>query len=382
MSLRKNRLLTPGPTQVPESARLAMARDVVHHRTPQFRALFAEVLAGLKEVLQTQDDVLVLASSGTGAMEAAVTNLAPRGGKVIVLDAGRFAQRWAEIATAFGIEVVRHQVTWGQAVDPADVARLLVEHPDAVAVYGTLMESSTGVAHDVEAIARVVRPTRAVFVVDGISGAGCVECRTSQWGIDMLVVGSQKALMCPPGLAFVTVSDKARRQIESIQPQSFYFNLRLHLEKLRGDADTPWTPAITLISGLAESLRLIRGAGMENVWRRSRRLAGAMRAGASAIGLEVFAQRPADGMTAIRVPDAIGAARLLQRLEERFGLKLAGGQGPLKGKIFRIAHFGLVDELDLLATLAALELVLLELGAPVALGAGVAAASGVLAGGK
>jgi aspartate aminotransferase-like enzyme len=357
-----------------------MARDVVHHRTPQFRALFAEVLAGLKEVLQTDDDVLVLASSGTGAMEAAVTNLVPRGGKAIVLDAGRFAQRWAEIAAVFGIEVVRHQVPWGQAVDPADVARLLGEHPDAVAVYGTLMESSTGVAHDVEAIARVVRPTRAVFVVDGISGAGCVECRTSQWGIDMLVVGSQKALMCPPGLAFVTVSDKARRQIESIGPQSFYFNLRLHLEKLRGDADTPWTPAITLIAGLAESLRLIRGIGMENVWRRSRRLAGAMRAGAGAIGLEVFAQRPADGMTAIRVPDAIGAARLLQRLEERFGLKLAGGQGPLKGKIFRIAHFGLVDELDLLATLAALELVLLELGAPVTLGAGVAAASGVMAG--
>lgn len=357
-----------------------MARDVVHHRTPQFRALFAEVLAGLKEVLQTDDDVLVLASSGTGAMEAAVTNLVPRGGKAIVLDAGRFAQRWAEIATAFGIEVVRHQVPWGQAVDPADVARLLGEHPDAVAVYGTLMESSTGVAHDVEAIARVVRPTRAVFVVDGISGAGCVECRTSQWGIDMLVVGSQKALMCPPGLAFVTVSDKARRQIESIEPQSFYFNLRLHLEKLRGDADTPWTPAITLIAGLAESLRLIRGVGMENVWRRSRRLSGAMRAGACAIGLEVFAQRPADGMTAIRVPDAIGAARLLQRLEERFGLKLAGGQGPLKGKIFRIAHFGLVDELDLLATLAALELALLEFGAPVTLGAGVAAASGVLAG--
>lgn len=188
----KKRLMTPGPTQAPEEARLAMAREVIHHRTPEFRAILAECLAGLAEVFRTTNDVILLSSSGSGAMEAAVVNFAPRGSKVIVLEGGAFAARWTHIARAFGIAVVRLEVPWGRAIEPAEVAAILNEHRDAVAVFGTLMESSTGVAHDIEAIGRVVKPTGALFIVDAISGAGCVACETDAWGIDVLVVGSQK----------------------------------------------------------------------------------------------------------------------------------------------------------------------------------------------
>ncbi len=373
----KRRLLTPGPTQVPEAARLSLAREVGHHRTVEFNALFAEVLDGLKYVFQTRNDVIVLTSSGTGAMEAAMVNLVPRGGKAIVLNAGVFAERWGHIARAHGIEVVEHKVEWGQAVDPQDVKQLLDQHSDAVAVFGTLMESSTGVLHDVNGIAAVVRSTPALFVVDAISGAGAVECRTDEWGIDVLVVGSQKALMLPPGLAFLAVSEKAWRQIDRIQGQSFYFDLKLHRSKLRDGPTTPWTPAHTLIAALAETLRQIRSEGLDAILTRTRKLAEATRAGVAALGLELFAMRPADGMTAVRVPPGINGAEFLQRLEARFGLKLAGGQMQLKGRLFRIAHFGLIDELDIVSALAAIEMTLHELGRPVKLGSSVAAANEV-----
>ena len=375
----KKRLLTPGPTQVPEQALLTLARQVGHHRTPEFVALFAEVLAGLKYVFQTEADVVVLASSGTGAMEAAVVNVVPRGGKALVLEAGVFAQRWSKICEAYGIEVVRHEVTWGQAVQAADVARLLQQHPDTVAVFGTLMESSTGVGHDVRAIGQVVGAAGKLFVVDGISGAGVMECRTDDWGIHMLVVGSQKALMMPPGLAFVTVNQAARQQMEKIRPQAFYFDLKQHLKKIHDGPDTPWTPAHTLIAALAENLKLICAEGMEAIWARARTLSRATRAGIEAIGLQVFAARPAEGLTSVYLPQGVDGSLFLKRLESRFGIKVAGGQGPIKGKIFRIAHMGIVDELDILGTLSAIELVLDELGQSVKFGAGVAAASKVLA---
>lgn len=375
----KKRLMTPGPTQVPEEALLTLARQVTHHRTSEFLALFAEVLTGLKEVFQTSSDVIVLASSGTGAMEAAVTNVVPRGGKAIVLDAGNFAHRWVNICEAYGIEVVRHQIEWGEAARADEVAALLEKHPDAVAVYGTLMESSTGVGHDVKAIAQVVAPTKALFVVDGISGAGVMECRTDDWGIDILVVGSQKALMMPPGLAFLTVSDAAWKQIETVKPQAYYFDLKQHRKKIKEGPDTPWTPAHTMIAALHENLKLIRAAGMEAIWERARILSRATRAGVAALGLEPFAARPADGLTAVRFPEGLDGSAFTKLLETRFGIKVAGGQGHLKGKIFRIAHMGIVDELDILSTLSAIELVLDELGRPVEFGTGTAAACQVLA---
>jgi aspartate aminotransferase-like enzyme len=375
----RKRLMTPGPTQVPEPARLAMARQVIHHRTPEFRALLAEVLAGLKYVFQTKNDVIVLASSGTGAMEAAVTNVVPRGGKAIVLESGVFSRRWAEICRRFGIEPIVLAVPWGQAVEADAVARALAAHPAAAAVFGTLMESSTGVGHDVEAIGRVVADSRALWVVDAISGAGAMPCLTDKWHVDVLVVGSQKALMIPPGLAFLAVSPAAWKQIETVEPQAFYFDLKLHRAKLSGNPpDTPWTPAVTLVAGLAESLAAIRREGIEAVWDRSARLSAAAIAGMQAMGLELFAARPAEGMTAVRFPEGLDGGAFLKRLESRFGVKLASGQLTLKGKIFRLAHFGLLDELDIIATLAAVEMVLDEMGFPVTLGAAAGAAGRAL----
>jgi len=371
--------MTPGPTEVPEAALQAMGRQVTHHRTPQFRALLAEVLEGLRYVLQTESDVVLLASSGTGGMEAAVTNLVPRGGKALVLESGVFSRRWSDICRRYGIEVHTVAVPWGQAIPPAAVEQALGEHPDAVAVFGTLMESSTGTGHDIESIGRVVEASDSLFVVDGISGAGAMRCLTDAWNVDVLVVGSQKALMVPPGLAVLSVSEAAWRQMDRLQPQAFYFDLKLHRAKLAGP-DTPWTPAHTLVAGLAESLRLIRAEGIENVWQRCQRLAEMTQAGVVAMGLQVFSDRPASGMTAVRLPVGIDAGQLLGRLEQRFGVKLASGQLELKGRIFRIAHFGLIDELDIIATLAAIELVLDELGHPVTLGAAAAAASRALRG--
>jgi serine---pyruvate transaminase len=376
--MSKQRLLTPGPTEVPETALLAMARQVTHHRTPEFRATLDEVFAGLKYAFATENDVLVLTSSGTGAMEATVVNLVPQGGKAIVLESGKFAERWRKICETFGIEVVRYEVPWGDPFDPQKVAQLIEQHPDAVAVFATLMETSTGVGHDIEAIGRVVGPSKALLVVDGISGVGAMECRTDAWNIDMLVVGAQKALMTPPGLAFLAVSPAAWKQIESIRRPAFYFDL-LAYRKALADSDTPYTPAIPLVKALVESLRIIRAAGIEQIWARTKVLARAMRAGIEAQGLRMATAVPADGMTAVYFPEGVDGKAFLARLQSRFGLKFAGGQGPLKGRIFRIAQMGLVDELDILSCLAAIELVLVEMGQDVKLGVSVTAASQVLA---
>lgn len=376
------RLLTPGPTQVPEEAREALARPLRHHRTDEFRRLFREIVAGLQYVFQTQHDVVVLCSSGTGAMEAAVANVVPRGGKAIVLQSGKFSERWRLICERFGIQVVSYEVPWGETFEPSRVSELLASHPDTVAVYTTLSETSTGVAHDIEAIGAVVGPSRALLVVDAISGAGAMECRTDAWGIDVLVVGSQKALMGPPGLAFLAVSPAAWKQIESVPDRpAYYFDLLAYRQALAA-GETPFTPAISLLVGLAECLRQIRAQGMDRRVARARLLARATRAAMEALGLRLAARRPADGLTAVFFPEGLDGREFLRRLEGRFGVKLAGGQGPWKGKIFRIAHLGVLDELDMLAAIAAIELVLFEMGQPVRLGAGVAAASQVIAAGS
>jgi aspartate aminotransferase-like enzyme len=374
----KKRLMTPGPTQVPEEALLALARQVPYHRTAEMKVVLTEALNGLKYAFQTKNDVIILTSSGTGAMEAAVANIIPRGGKAIVIDAGNFAERWANVCQAFGVEVIRHKVAWGEAVKPDDVADLLQKNPDVVAVFATLMETSTGVAHDIQALGQVVGPSKALFIVDGISGACCQECRTDEWGIDCLVVGSQKALMLPPGLAFITVSPDAWKQIDSIKPQAYYFDLKQYKKKL-ADPDTPWTPAHTLVAALVENLKLIKKEGIENIWAKSRLLGQATRAGLEALGLELYASRPADGVTACNLPKGVDGSAFLKKIESRFGVKVAGGQGQIKGKIFRIAHLGVVDELDIIGTLAAVEMVLVEMGQNIELGSATAAAMKVLA---
>lgn len=379
--MRKPRLMTPGPAQVPEDVLLEMARPVIHHRSAEAKAAIAEVVDGLKSVFRTRHDVLILTASGTGAMEAAVVNTVPPGGKALVLNAGHFAARWGEIARTFGIEPILLDTEWGQAVDPTRVANALKEHPDAVAVFGTLSETSTATGHPVEAIGKVVAATPAVFVVDGISGVGAMECQTDAWGIDLLCVGSQKALMLPPGLAFVAVSPKAWGKIDAFDSKSFYLSLKRARAAMKA-SDTPFTPAHTLILALRAALRRIEAEGIEAVWARHRRMSEACRAGLRALGLELFSSSPAEGLTAFLVPDGFDDVEIRARLVESFGVTTIGGQGKLKGRIIRVGHMGYTDELDVVAGLAALEMVLDELGYPVAPGCAVSAAQQALLGRK
>lgn len=375
--MRKPRLMTPGPAPVPEDVMLEMARPVIHSRDPRTKDAIKEAMAGLQDVFRTRNDVLILASTGTGAMEAAAVNSVPRGGKAIVLNAGWFGLRWAKICQAHGIEAVVLETEWGKPVDPAQVEAALAEHPDTACVMGTLSETSTGTGHPVAEIAAVVGRTDAVFAVDGISGVGAMECRTDEWGIDILAVGSQKALMLPPGLAFLAVSPKAWEKIEATNAPAFYFSLKAARKKLP-EFDTPYTPAHTLIFGLNAALRRIREEGITQVWARHRRMSEMCQAGVQALGLRLFSARPAEGLTAFWVPDGLKDAEIRKRLDQQFGITVVGGQDKLKGKIIRMGHMGYVDELDVVGALGALELVLAQLGYPVDPGAAVTAAQRVL----
>lgn len=375
----KFRLLTPGPTPVPEETLLELARPIYYHRSAEFRAIHREVHADLQAVFCTKNPVLTLTSSGTGALEAALINSVPPGSKAICLIAGRFGERWKSICQAFGIEPVCVSVPLGQAVQPEQLERALAEHPDAVAVCSTLSETATGVGHDLEAFGRIVARTPAILIVDAISGLVAMECRTDDWHIDMCCAGSQKALMLPPGLAFLSVSDKAWLAIDkNAQPRTFYFDLkkaRKALEKF----DTPFTPAHTMIRALGKSLKRILAEGMENIWKRQARYAAAARAGFKALGLKIFPAQPNTALTVFEVPAGLDGALLLERLEKGYGLKLAGGREPLKGKIIRLGHMGYMDQFDILAAIAGVELVLQEIGHRVEVGAGVAAAQKVFA---
>lgn len=375
----KRRLLTPGPTPVPEETLLELAKPVFFHRTPEFRKILAEVLEDLQYVFQTKNPIIPLTSSGTGALEAALVNCLPRGSKAICLIAGRFGERWRNLCKAFGVEAVSVTVPYGQAVQPEQLAKALADHPDAAAVCATLSETSTGVGNDVAAFGKLTTATPALFFVDAISGLGAMECRTDDWHIDICATGSQKALMLPPGLAFLSVSDKAWKAIEkNANAPTFYFDLKKARASLE-TSDTPYTPAHTLIRALRVSLKRIRAEGMENLLARQARNAAAARAGFQALGMELFAARPTDGLTVVKVPAGIDGVALLGKLEKQYGLKLAGGQDTLKGKIIRLAHMGYIDQFDVLAALAGVELVLKEMGYPVEVGAGVAAAQRVLA---
>jgi len=375
----KSRLLTPGPSPVPEETLLELARPVPYHRTSEMRQLLAEVTQDLQYVFQTKSPVLTLTSSGTGGMEAALVNCVPPRGKVICLIAGRFGERWRNIGKVYGAEAISITAPQGQAVSPEQLAQALAQHPDAVAVSCTLSETSTGVAHDVAAFGKLVAKTPAVLLVDAISALAAMECRTDDWYIDACVTGSQKALMLPPGLAFVSVSPKAWDLIDrNPERRTFYFDLKKARKDLEQN-ETPYTPAHTLLMGLRVSLKKIRAEGIENIWKRQARTAAAARAGFRGMGLELFAARPADSVTVAKVPDGIDGSALLGKLEKQYGLKLAGGQDNLKGKIIRLAHMGYIDQFDVLAALAGVELVLKEMGYPVEPGKGVAAAQQVWA---
>lgn len=368
----KPRLFTPGPTTVPEETLLELARPVTYHRAAEAKAILAEVSEDLKYVFQTAQPVYTLTCSGTGGMEAAAACVLAAGEKAVLCTAGRWGERWRGILKAFQANIVAVEVPYGQAVTPELLRNALEQHPDAKAVFSTLSETSTGVGHDIAAFGELVAKTNALLIVDGISGLGAMECRVDDWNIDVCVTGSQKAMMLPPGLAYVSVSEKAWKKIDSTPIRSFYFDLRRYKKSL-AESDTPFTPANTLIRAQRVSLKRIRTEGIENLWARHARIAAACRAGVKAMGLELFAEQPNNALTVIKVPGGIDGSATLKKLEKQYGFKLADGQDNMKGQIWRLSHMGYMDAFDVLGALSALELVLLESGFKLEGGEGVAA---------
>ncbi len=376
--MEKRYLLAPGPTAIPPEVLLKMAEPMVHHRNPIFETVVQDVRDGLKYVFGTKSEVLIFTSSGTGAMEGAVTNLLSAGDKAICVRSGKFGERWAEICSAYGVNPINIDVPWGDALDPGLVEKALAANPDAKAVYMHATETSTGARFPVKEAAAIVKNyPNTLMVVDGITGVGVFELPADAWNIDVLVGGSQKALMLPPGLAFASVSDKAWEFNKVSRLPKFYFDWakeRKNLEKNQ----TNFTPAISLITALRESLRLIREEGLEHVYRRIEILASATRAGAAALGLKTFAKSPSPAVTAIVAPDGIDGQAIYKTLWKKYGVTGAGGQDQLKGKVFRIATLGYADRYDVITAIAALEFALRDLGYKFEMGKGVAAATDAL----
>ena len=379
--MEKKYLFSPGPTMLPPEILLKMAEPIMHHREPEFEKIFAEVREGLKYLFQTKNEVLIFTSSGTGAMEGAVSNILSRGDRALVVRGGKFGERWGEVCKAFGIEIVPIDVAWGRAVAPGKIEELLKSDPSIRAVYIQASETSTGVRHPVKEIAEIVgRYDHAVLVVDAITGIGVFDIPMDKWGVDVLVSGSQKALMLPPGLAFAGVSDKAWKFVERSNLPKFYFDFRKELKNLQKN-QSAYTPAVTLFVGLRESLRMIRREGLEAVFQRHEKLAAATRAAVKALGLELYApDSPSNALTAVKVPEGIPGGKLKNLFFEKYGITVAGGQDQAKGKIIRIAHLGYYDRLDMIMVISALEMLLKEMGYAFELGRGVRAAEEVLMG--
>ena len=370
--MQKHYLLTPGPTPLPPQVQEALGRPIIHHRTAEYRTLFKRVQQGLQAVVATSQPVVVFTSSGTGAMEGAVCNLLSPGDRALVILGGKFAERWRDLCAAYGAQVIPIPVAYGEAVDPEQVRQALKQHPDAKAVFSTLCETSTGVVNDLQTIASIVRATNAVLVVDAISGLLADPCQTEAWGIDALVSGSQKGLMLPPGLAFISLSPKAWALAEQAKNPRYYFDLRAYKKSLADD-DTPYTSSVSLVVALDEALKLILAEGVEAFLARSALLANATRAPIHAMGLQLFAKRPSNGVTAVSAPDGVDTKKLVKQIQDRYQVTLAGGQGEMAGKVFRIAHMGYIGAFDLLVALACVELSLVELGASLSPGQGLKA---------
>ena len=373
MYIKKQRLLTPGPTPLYPPALHAMMASDLHHRTEDFRKAYRSCLADLKEVMGTAGDVLLFASSGTGAMDAAVSNLFSKGDKVIVCVAGKFGERWAEIAKAYGLDARVLTVPYGQVVAPGQVEAALREEPGARGVFVQASETSTGAAHDVRAMGAAVAQTDAILVVDAITGLGTMPLDIDGWGLDVVIGGSQKAFMIPPGLAFLSISPKAWKFAETATLPHYYFNLKK--EKRSAEAgESSWTPSTALILALAEALRYVKEIGMPKLVENAQLLAAATRAAAVALGLQLFSPAsPGSSVTAVRAPAGMDSGVIVKEFKSRFGAVIANGQGSMKGQIFRIAHLGYFDFADLFAMVAGLEIILNANGYRVKYGTGVAA---------
>ena len=383
--IQKTRLFTPGPTPLLPAAQFAMAAADLHHRTPEFRTLFQKVIGQLKVFIGTQNDVLLLSSSGTGAMEASVSNLTSPGDRVLVLTAGKFGERWVDLAKTFGCQVDVIEKPYGQTFDLAEVKAAL--KPEHKAFFMQASETSTGVSHDVEGVAKLVKGTETLLVVDGITGLGTTTFDVDGWGIDILIGGSQKAVMMSPGLAYLSVSERAWKAMDTSKNPRYYFDLRKE-RKNQGKGETAYTPAVSLVAGLGAALDYIAGQtggdlekGRIALINNAQTNAKATRAGLVALGFTLFAPTsPAASATAVSVPEGMDSSDVVKALKTRFSLTVANGQGTMKGKIFRVAHLGFFDFLDTVAFMGAMEHIAKDvLGLPVVYGQAVAAAQQVYA---
>ncbi|RME84133.1 MAG: alanine--glyoxylate aminotransferase family protein, partial [Zetaproteobacteria bacterium] len=359
---------------------LKMAAPMIHHRTPQFSQIFAETREMLRQVFQTEQDPIMLASSGTGAMEAALVNLCSPGDTVIYVNGGKFGERWGKIAAKHGLRAAEIKVPWGEAVTPEAVAEALERHPEAKAVCVQASETSTTTEHPVREIAEIVRARpNTALVVDAITALGVVDLPMDEWGLDAVVSGSQKAFMLPPGLAMIACSEKYWRLAEGARCGRFYFDLAAERKaQAQGSDTTAWTPAVSLIIGLHEVLTMMLNEGLANVFARHALLAEAARAGVEALGLRLISKRPATSATGAFIPEGIPGGAFVKYLRDQMGVTFAGGQDQFKGKIVRIAHLGYYDAFDIVIAISALEMALKRFGVEVPLGKGVAAAEAVL----
>lgn len=371
----KQRLFTPGPTDVPPEVLNEMAKPMFHHRTPRFREMFGEATALLKKLLKTENDVLTLAGSGTAGMEAAIATLVPRDKKVLVANGGKFGERWVKIARIYGCDVDEVKLEWGTALQPEQVAEKLDtgQYGAVITVYS---ETSTATACDLAAIGEVVAKSDAILMADCITAGGVLPLKTDEWNVDVVGVGSQKALMTPPGLANVAVSEKAWKLGESVTAPAFYLNLNAY-KKSMAKTDTPYTPAVSLIRGMKVALEMLGEIGIETVWKRAALLAEATRQAAGAMGMDVFSKQPSDSVTGLLYPAGIDDG-LRKVLETKYGCSIAGGQDDMKGKLCRISHMGYVDPVETIGLIGAMEMALAESGQQVTPGSGVGAALGVL----
>jgi len=377
--MKKYQLMAPGPTPVPSEVLLAMAQPIIHHRTPEYEALFVEVRAGLKRLVQTSQEVIPLACSGTGAMEAAVANTLSAGDTVAVVTAGKFGERWLELCRAYGIVVVELKAPYGETVPAERVAEALKATPAIKAVLAQHSETSTGVLHDVRSYAAVTRGTDAILIVDAVSSLGIANLEMDAWGVDVMVSGSQKGLMLPPGLGFCALSDKAWAKTKTSRLPKYYFDLAAERKTVVKN-EAHFTPAVSIVIGLRTVLDMLQREGLANVFKRHDRLARATRAGVEALGLGLFCKAtPSPAVTAVVAPAGVDSELIVKVYSEAHDITIAGGQGEMKGRTFRLGHMGYAAEFDVIVALAALEQVLAELGQPVDFGAGVRGAQKVFA---
>jgi aspartate aminotransferase-like enzyme len=370
----KRYLLAPGPTPVPPEVLQSMAMPIIHHRSPDFVPILESAKEGLKWLYQTENDVLILSSSGTGGMVGAVNNFFSAGEKVLVVNGGKFGERWVKICQSYGIEVMELPVEWGYVVKPKEIKKALDADPKISGVFIQASETSTGVFHDVKAVGEIVKGRdNVLFVVDAISALVAHDIKTDKWGIDVMVAGSQKGLMMPPGLAFASVSEKAWAKETKGSPR-FYFNFKKERESLKKN-QTAFSSSVTLIIALNEALKLLKAEGLENIFARHATLANATREAAKALGLELYAKEsPSNALTAIEMPDGIDGQEVYKAMREKYGITGAGGQDKARGKIFRVAHLGYSDVFDIITAVAGLEMVLKAMGHDIKLGTGVARA--------